>query len=154
MTIQQERADMATARATVNECIISVPRLADDDRARRSCDVFGPATPGDINITRAYPGRIVAWHRHQRQTDHWYVIKGNLKVGLMDDDRNVRWVYLGETQRQTLSIPPGVWHGYMVLSDEEAILMYYITEKYNLEHPDEERLSVEAAGVDWSVPVK
>lgn len=147
MTVQKPRV-------TVDDCMLTVPRLADDDRARRTCDVFGEATPGDINITWAYPGRIVAWHRHQRQTDHWYLIKGHLKVGLMDDDRNVRWVYLSETQRRTLSIPPGIWHGYMVLGNEEAILLYYITEKYNLEQPDEERMSVEAAGVDWSVPIK
>ncbi len=143
-----------TRTATVNDCTLVAPRVYDDDRARRTNDVFGTATPGDINISFAYPGRIVAWHRHQKQTDHWHVIKGFLKVGLMDDDRNVRWVYLGENDRRTLSIPPGVWHGYMVLGDEEAFLIYYITEKYNLEHPDEERLSVEAAGVDWSVPIK
>ncbi len=154
MTVQRNGVETAGAAISVNDCVISDPRLYDDDRGRRTCDVFGPATAGDINITFAYPGRIVAWHRHQRQTDHWHVVKGNLKVGLMDDDRNVRWVYLAESQRQTLSIPPGVWHGYMVLGNDEAILMYYITEKYNLDHPDEERLTVEAAGVDWSVPIK
>ena len=144
----------STRRATLNDCTLVAPRVYDDDRARRTNDVFGAATPGDINISFIYPGRIVAWHRHQKQTDHWHVIKGFLKVGLMDDDRNVRWVYLGENDRKTLSIPPGIWHGYMVLGNEEAVLMYYITEKYNTEHPDEERLSVEEAGVDWSVPIK
>ena len=150
----------AKAKATVEDAPISVPRLADDDRARRACDVFGftedgtVQMAGDINITWAYPGRVVAWHRHRLQTDHWFVIKGFLKVGLLDDDGNVRWVYLGENDRRVLSIPPGVWHGYMVLGDEEAILMYYITSKYNPEQPDEERLSLEDAGVDWSVPVK
>ena len=109
---------------------------------------------GDVNITWAYPGRIVAWHRHQQQTDHWFVIKGYLKVGLLDVEGNHRWVYLGENDRRVLSIPPGVWHGYMVLGDEEAVLMYYITSKYNEKNPDEERLSVEEAGIDWSVPMK
>ena len=143
-----------TRTVTVNDCMVVAPRVYDDDRPRRTNDVFGPATPGDINISFAYPGRIVAWHRHQKQTDHWHVIKGFLKVGLMDDDRNVRWVYLGENDRKTLSIPPGIWHGYMVLGNEEAVLMYYITEKYNQQSPDEERLSVEEAGIDWSVPIK
>ncbi|MEX2246002.1 MAG: dTDP-4-dehydrorhamnose 3,5-epimerase family protein [Dehalococcoidia bacterium] len=145
---------------TVNDAEVSVPRLFDDDRARRACDVFG-FTPGggvnmegDVNITWAYPGRVVAWHRHQLQTDHWFVIKGFLKVGLMDDDHKVRWVYLGENDRRVLSIPPGVWHGYMVLGEDEAILMYYITSKYDPQQPDEERLTVEESGVDWSVPVK
>ena len=152
MTTTEQPAPTRTN--TVNDARLYEPRLYDDDRARRTCDVFGLATPGDINISFAYPGRIVAWHRHKLQTDHWHVIRGHLKVGLMDDEGNARFVYLGETDRRTLSIPPGVWHGYMVLGNEEAVLMYYITEKYNLENPDEERMSVEEAGVDWSVPVR
>ena len=148
------------AKVSVEDAGISVPRLFDDDRARRACDVFGftgdekVQIAGDINITWAYPGRIVAWHRHRLQTDHWFVIKGYLKVGLLDDDGNARWVYLGENDRRVLSIPPSVWHGYMVLGDEEAVLMYYITSKYDENNPDEERLSIEDAGVDWSVPVR
>jgi dTDP-4-dehydrorhamnose 3,5-epimerase len=148
------------AKVSVDDAGISVPRLFDDDRARRACDVFGftgdekVQMAGDINITWAYPGRIVAWHRHRLQTDHWFVLKGYLKVGLLDDDGNARWVYLGENDRRVLSIPPSVWHGYMVLGDEEAVLMYYITSKYDENNPDEERLSIEDAGVDWSVPVK
>ena len=148
------------AKVSVDDAGISVPRLFDDDRARRACDVFGftgddkVQMAGDINITWAYPGRIVAWHRHRLQTDHWFVLKGYLKVGLLDDDGNARWVYLGENDRRVLSIPPSVWHGYMVLGDEEAELMYYITSKYDEDNPDEERLSIEDAGIDWSVPVK
>ncbi len=144
----------------VEDAIVSVPRLYDDDRARRACDVFGftgdekVQMAGDINITWASPGRVVAWHRHQKQTDHWFVIKGNLKVGLLDDDGNHKWVYLGDNARRVLSIPPGVWHGYMVMGDEETILMYYITSKYDEENPDEERMTPEESGVDWSVPVK
>jgi dTDP-4-dehydrorhamnose 3,5-epimerase len=144
----------------VNDAVVSVPRLFDDDRARRACDVFGftgdgtVEMAGDINISWAYPGRTVAWHRHSLQTDHWFVIKGYMKVGLMDDDKNVRWVYLGENDRRVLSIPPGVWHGYMVLGDQEAVLMYYITSKYNPDNPDEERMTVEESGIDWAVPVK
>ncbi len=153
---------MATEKAASNveHANVSVPRLYDDDRARRACDVFGftgdekVRMAGDINITWAYPGRVVAWHRHQKQTDHWFVIKGYLKVGLLDDDGNHKWVYLGENDRRVLSIPPGVWHGYMVMGDEETILMYYITSKYDEENPDEERMTPEEGGVDWAVPVK
>ena len=146
--------------ASLDSVNISVPRLYDDDRARRACDVFGFSgdgkvkMDGDINITWAYPGRIVAWHRHQLQSDLWFVIKGYLKVGLMDDARNVRWVYLGENDRRVLTIPPGIWHGYMVLGEQEAVLMYYITSKYDEENPDEERMTVSDAGVDWTVPVR
>ena len=149
-----------TTPASLDSVNISVPRLYDDDRARRACDVFGFSgdgkvkMDGDINITWAYPGRIVAWHRHQLQSDLWFVIKGYLKVGLMDDARNVRWVYLGENDRRVLTIPPGIWHGYMVLGEQEAVLMYYITSKYDEENPDEERMTVSDAGVDWTVLVR
>jgi dTDP-4-dehydrorhamnose 3,5-epimerase-like enzyme len=148
-----------TTQATVDDCHISVPRLYDDDRARRACDVFGFVPGGinmggDLNVNWIYPGRIIAWHRHHRQTDNWFVVRGHIKVGLMDDDRNVRWVYLGENDRRLLSIPPGVWHGLMALGDQEAIMIYYITSKYDESNPDEERLSVEEAGVDWTVPIK
>ena len=153
---------MVTKKAanSVEDASVSVPRLYDDDRARRACDVFGftgddkVQMAGDINITWAYPGRVVAWHRHQKQTDHWFVIKGYLKVGLLDDDGNHKWVYLGDNDRRVLSIPPGVWHGYMVMGDEETILMYYITSKYDEKNPDEERMTPEEGGVDWAVPVK
>jgi len=153
-----KRASRAKRKPGVDTATVSVPRLYDDDRARRACDVYGFTgdkaikMAGDINITWAYPGRVVAWHRHQKQTDHWFVIKGYLKVGLLDDDGKARWVYLGENDRRVLTIPPGVWHGYMVLGEEEAVLMYYITSKYDEKNPDEERLSLEDAGVDWSVP--
>ena len=40
------------------------------------------------------------------------------------------------------------------MGDEEAVLMYYITSKYDEKNPDEERLTLEEAGIDWSVPVK
>jgi dTDP-4-dehydrorhamnose 3,5-epimerase len=145
---------------TVADATVSVPRLFDDDRARRACDVFGFTgdgtvdMAGDINITWAYPNRVVAWHRHQHQTDHWFVIKGYLKVGLLDDAGNHKFVYLGENDRRVLSIPPGVWHGYMTIGEEEAVLMYYITSKYDEKNPDEERITVEEGGVDWGVPVK
>jgi dTDP-4-dehydrorhamnose 3,5-epimerase len=174
MAVAKKKAPAAKARAsasgakpkaarrknTVTDASMSVPRLFDDDRARRACDVFGftgdpkVQMAGDINITWAYPNRTVAWHRHQKQTDHWFVIKGFLKVGLLDDGGTVRWVYLGENDRRVLSIPPGVWHGYMVLGEEEAILMYYITAKYDEKHPDEERWTLAQGGVDWAVPVK
>jgi dTDP-4-dehydrorhamnose 3,5-epimerase len=157
---QAGRAAPARKSYRVGDARLSVPRLYDDDRARRACDVFGFTgdgtvdMAGDINITWAYPERVVAWHRHQLQTDHWFVIKGYLKVGLLDDDGVVKWVYLGENDRRVLSIPPGVWHGYMVLGEEEAILMYYITSKYDEKHPDEERMTPEASGVSWAVEVK
>lgn len=131
-----------------------IPRIHDDDRRRSINDVFG--TKGfDINISYIYPGRIVAWHRHLKQPDYWFLIKGSLKVGLYDEDKGVlMWVYMHEWERKTLYIPPKIWHGWRNINDGESILCYYITPKYNEENPDEERAPIGAFGENWDVKVK
>ncbi len=130
------------------------PRTHDDDRRRGTFDVF--KTPlGDINYSFIYPETTVAWHRHKKQSDFWYVIKGSLKVGLYHpDEKRLVFVYLHEHERQTLMIPPGVWHGYKNLSHNETILSYYISKKFDEQNPDEERAAVGSFGDKWDVEVK
>lgn len=134
-----------------------VARRYDDDRGRRFCDLFGKVT-GDINITYAYPGVITAWHAHRRQYDEWFVIKGALKVGLAvrNPDGTYRWrfVSLSEYDGKVLRILPGVLHGWRNHTDQEAILMYHISEKYDPTNPDEIRYSLEEVGADWATPPK
>ena len=133
-----------------------VARRYDDDRGRRFCDIFGTVT-GDINITYAYPGVITAWHAHRRQYDEWFLIKGALKVGLAipNADGTYRWrfVSLSAYDGKVLAIPPGVLHGWRNHTNEEAILMYHISEKYNPADPDELRFKIEEVGADWSTPI-
>lgn len=119
-------------------------RLFKDDRGRSINNAFPSVQNGDINISTLYPRTIKAFHRHKLQTDHWLCIKGQLRVvlaSLEGDERDTGYQiyvhYLSEGD--TLSIPPGVWHGVQNLLDEESIMAYHITEKYNPSNPDEER---------------
>ena len=134
-----------------------VARRFDDDRGRRYCDIF-PQVTGDINITHAYPGVTTAWHAHNRQFDEWFVIKGALKVGLAirNPDGSFKWkfVSLSEYDGKVLRILPGVLHGWRNHTNQEAVLMYHISEKYDPDNPDEIRYSIEQVGADWSTPVK
>jgi dTDP-4-dehydrorhamnose 3,5-epimerase len=134
-----------------------VARRYDDDRGRRFADIFGVVT-GDINITHAYPGVITAWHAHQRQYDEWFVIKGALKVGLAVPDGNGgfrgMFVSLSEYDGKVLRIPPGVLHGWRNHTNETAILMYHISEKYVPEAPDELRYTVQEVGLDWGTAIR
>ena len=53
----------------------------ENDRAQRLLDVF-PLKEGQINISYINSTEhIVAWHKHEKQTDYWICIKGSLKVG-------------------------------------------------------------------------
>src|SRR2546428_3258819 len=134
-----------------------VARRYDDDRGRRYCDIFGQVT-GDINITYAYPGVTTAWHAHNRQYDEWFAIKGALKVGLAvpNGDGTFKWrfVSLSEFDGKVLRILPGVLHGWRNHTDQEAILMYHISAKYDPANPDEIRYSIEQVGADWSTATK
>ena len=134
-----------------------VARRYDDDRGRRYADIYGTVT-GDINLTYAYPGVVTAWHAHQRQYDEWFVIKGALKVGLAlpkgDGTFEGTFVSLSEWDGKVLRIPPGTLHGWRNHTNEVAILMYHISEKYNPEAPDELRYMVDQVGLDWGTIVK
>ena len=134
--------------------LIFHPRIHDDDRRRGTFDVFH--TPkGDINYSYIYPGSIVAWHRHAKQSDYWHVVKGSLKVGLFDPKtKTLSFAYLHEFERKTLVIPPGVWHGYKNLSNNETILSYYISQKFDETDPDEERASIGSFGDKWDREIK
>ena len=101
---------------------------------------------GQVYFTTTYPGVVKAWHWHKKQTDHFYVVKGTVKVALYDgrsDSKTkgcVNQLYLGEHCPAVLKIPPGVCHGWMCTSQEEAYIINTTTEVYNYSQPDEFRI--------------
>lgn len=112
-----------------------------DARGRGMYGLFSDIPKGQINVSYSYPGTIRAFHRHKNQWDNWYVVKGNMEVVLHDDFGNV--IYYMSEGDPVLKIPPNVWHGFKVLGNEEAVLLYYVTNNYDAENPDEER-------ADWN----
>ncbi len=101
---------------------------------------------GQTYFTTTLPGVVKAWHYHKKQTDHFYVMKGTVKVALFDgregsptkDVLNV--LYLGEHNPGLLRIPPGVWHGWMCTSTVEAYILNAVSEMYTHADPDEPRV--------------
>jgi dTDP-4-dehydrorhamnose 3,5-epimerase len=123
-------------------------------------DPFVDAHPfGQITHTVTFPGVVKAFHWHKHQADYWYCVCGNIRVALVDlrEDSPTggeqMTICLGEWSRKVIKIPPGVAHGYQVLGQEPAQLIYYTTQPYNPEHPDEERIAWDdpAIGYDWSI---
>lgn len=126
----------------------------------KSTDAFIEAHPfAQISHTVTYPGVIKAFHWHKYQTDYWYCVVGNIRVGLVDirpgsPTEGVKMsVCIGEWSRRVIKIPPGVAHGYQVLGQQPAQLIYYTTKPYNPEQPDEERIAWDdpALGFDWTI---
>lgn len=100
---------------------------------------------GQVYFTTTCPGVVKAWHRHKKQTDHFYVIKGMVKLALYDERQDsptrgsVNELYLSEHCPGLVRIPPGVQHGWMCVSESEAYIVNVVSEPYNHAEPDEFR---------------
>jgi dTDP-4-dehydrorhamnose 3,5-epimerase len=119
-----------------------------------------PAETTQISVALSYPGSIKAFHYHQKQTDLWAPAMGMLQVALADlrngsptfGLRNT--LYIGMLRPWLLLIPPGVAHGYKVIGDSPALLVYATDRFYNPE--DEGRIPYDDASIhyDWETQHK
>ncbi|MDM5225438.1 dTDP-4-dehydrorhamnose 3,5-epimerase family protein [Cytobacillus sp. NJ13] len=107
---------------------------------------------GQASWSMSYPGVIKAFHYHEKQDDLWFFPTGNAQVVLYDlrEDSPTNGTtdvyYMGEENPIMLFIPRGVAHGYRVLGQEPAVIIYFTTESYNPNDPDEKR-------IPWNDPV-
>ncbi len=101
---------------------------------------------GQASWSMSYPGVIKAFHYHKKQDDLWFFPSGNAQVVLHDlreestTSGETEVYYMGEENQILLLIPKGVAHGYRVLGDKPAVIIYFTTESYNAEDPDEMRI--------------
>lgn len=111
---------------------------------RRDDELFGAF--GQVYVTTTLPGVVKAWHKHEKQTDNVACVAGMIKLALYDgregspSQGEISQFYLGVHRPILVQIPPGVWHGWMCVGPEEAVIVNVPTEPYDREHPDEQRL--------------
>jgi len=100
---------------------------------------------GQVYVSACFPGVIKAWHCHEHQTDNFCVIQGNAKVGLYDDrpdsptNGEAQAIVAGELSPLLIQIPPLVWHGFMPVGSETAVVVNVPTRHYDRDEPDELR---------------
>jgi dTDP-4-dehydrorhamnose 3,5-epimerase len=101
---------------------------------------------GQVYMTTTYPEVVKAWHKHEKQADNVACIQGMIKLVLYDPRKKsstykeVNQFLIGIHNPMLVQIPAGVYHGWMCLSANEAIIVNIPTETYNYEHPDEQRI--------------
>ena len=101
---------------------------------------------GQVYMTSTYPGVVKAWHLHKKQTDNIACLYGTIKLALYDNRENsptykeLNEFYLGIHNPILIQVPPNIYHGWMCVSLEEAIVVNIPTEVYNYEQPDEYKL--------------
>lgn len=119
-----------------------------------------PSATTQVSATMSVPGTIKAFHYHLRQTDCWTPIRGMFQVALVDlrlgsptfGARNT--IYVGDLRPWQILIPPGVGHGYKVVSPSEALLVY-LTDRF-YDPKDEGRIPYNEPHIqyDWDTQHK
>ena len=93
------------------------------------------------NMSISYPGMVRAWHKHERgQVDGFLVVKGALKICAYEDESGEldEIVSTGESP-QIVRMPGHYWHGFGVVGNEPAMLVYFVNRLYDYKEPDEVR---------------
>lgn len=124
-------------------------RFHQDHRRTFYGDIF--ETPqGDVNVVYLTPHVPIAWHRHQHQDDHLWLVSGVLRVqafrdGLEDRIEHIMVALPGA--RRVIEVSAGEWHGYEALEPNTVVLQFNGPGKWSGE--DEERHPIEDAPWNW-----
>jgi dTDP-4-dehydrorhamnose 3,5-epimerase len=146
---------------TIDGVIIKKLKVIPDERGflmemMRSDDDFFKKF-GQVYLSVAYPGVVKGWHYHKKQTDHFTVVKGMLKVVLYDQREGsptrgeVNEFFMGEKNPILIVIPPNVVHGVKGLGNEPGYLVNVPSEPYDYDNPDEYRIDPHGDEIpyDW-----
>ena len=101
---------------------------------------------GQVYMTSTYPDVVKAWHFHHSQADNIVCVQGMIKLVLYDPredsptQKEISEYFIGIQNPLLVQIPPGVYHGWMGVSPEEAIIINIPTESYDYTNPDEHRI--------------
>lgn len=117
---------------------------------------------GQASWSMSYPGVIKAFHYHEKQDDLWFFPSGNAQVVLYDlreesaTKGETDVYYMGEENPILLLIPKGVAHGYRVLGEKPSVIIYFTTESYTVDKPDEKRIewNSKLINFDWRTTFK
>ena len=134
-------------------------KVISDDRGRlmeilrRDDDTF--IKFGQVYMTTARPGVTKAWHWHKFQTDSFVCVSGKMRLALYDAREDsptfneINEFELSLDDPILVQIPPYVYHGFKCIGDKEAIVINTVTETYNYQDPDENRVDPYSNDIDY-----
>jgi dTDP-4-dehydrorhamnose 3,5-epimerase-like enzyme len=109
---------------------------------------------GQNLVSVVYPGIIKGLHLHEKQTDYTCCIKGNLKYIAAkqnsDGTSTIQQMVIGEKNPIMIMCPPGIWHGYTPVGNQEAVILHTMDITYNPSDDDTQRKEPFAFGDVWT----
>lgn len=119
-----------------------------------------PAESTQVSAALSHPGIIKAFHYHLHQTDLWVPSAGMFQVALVDLRPESRTfgrkntIYAGSLKPWQLLIPPGVGHGYKIIGEQPAVLVYVTNRLYNPKDEGRIPYNEPAIAYDWELQHK
>ncbi len=95
-----------------------------------------------VNLTTTYPGRVRAWGIHRFTVDRLFAATGSLCIVCYDGRRDsstfgiVNEFMLGGRNQGLIVIPPGIYHGWKNVGDDEATIVSLPSRLYDHDGPD------------------
>ena len=146
--VMPETVEVKNLKVFANDQGYLFETLRDDDK------IFNGKF-GQVLVSVLYPGVIKGMHKHEKQTDYTSCIKGNVKYVAIKENKDgtleVKTFVIGERNPLLIKTPPGIWHGYTPLSNQEAVILHVMDKAYDVNDDDTERKDPYFFGDVWSV---
>jgi dTDP-4-dehydrorhamnose 3,5-epimerase len=111
-----------------------------------------------VNLTVTFPGKIRAWGIHRFTVDRLFAATGSLCIVCYDGRHGsptfggINEFMLGGRNQGLLVIPPGVFHGWKNIGQDEATIVSMPSQLYDHEGPDRWELQWDSAAARKIIP--
>ena len=101
------------------------------------------------------PGRISAWHAHQRTVDRLFVNRGMIQIVLYDARKGsptygtINEFRYGELRPAMVTVPPKVWHGIRNVGNGPSSIINIVDIAYVYNDPDHWRLPPDSPEIPY-----
>jgi dTDP-4-dehydrorhamnose 3,5-epimerase len=111
-----------------------------------------------VNVTTTFSGRIRAWGLHRFTTDRLVALTGSLCIVCYDGRESsptagcVNEFFFGGRNQGLVVIPPGIYHGWKNIGDDEASIVSMPSRLYDHEGPDRWELAWDSEAAKTTIP--
>jgi dTDP-4-dehydrorhamnose 3,5-epimerase len=113
-----------------------------------------------VTMTTTFPGRVRAWGLHRFTIDRLFAATGSLMIICYDARRSsstyrsINEFMLGGRNQGIVVIPPGVYHGWKNVGNDEATIISMPSQLYDHDAPDRLELAWDSAAAQSIIPYR
>jgi dTDP-4-dehydrorhamnose 3,5-epimerase len=151
-TIEGVQVIPLTVHADDRGYLVEIVRSVGDEQPHAIAHRFGQV----YLVSSIARGTIRAFHKHGELWDWFFIGSGTAKFVLRDDREDsptygqLMTTVIGERNPSLITVPPGVYHGWMSLEDNTQMISV-ASHTYNRDNPDEVRIPPDSFGDVWTV---